>query len=189
MTQRSVVGGSVVLRRTYATDIDDMWDAITNGERLARWFVPVTGDLRLGGRFQVQGNAGGEIIACEPPRLVRVTWELGDDASEVEVRLSTSDGGTLLELIHSGVTQAHNWTEFGPGAVGVGWDMTLHGLGLHLGGGTRPADPTTWMVSPEGRAFMTDSSEQWGEAFLAAGADPADVAAKVARTTKAYTGG
>ncbi len=166
-----------------------MWDAITNGERLARWFVPVTGDLRLGGKFQVQGNAGGEVLACEPPRLLRVSWILGEDASEVEARLSEADGQTTLELVHSGVTRAHNWDEFGPGAVGVGWDMTLHGLGLHLGGGQRPADPMGWMVSAEGRAFLTACSEQWGEAFLAAGADPADVAAKVAHTTKAYTGG
>ncbi|GAA4198737.1 hypothetical protein [Actinocatenispora rupis] len=35
--------------------------------RLARWFEPVTGELRLG-PHQVEGNATGEVAACEPPR-------------------------------------------------------------------------------------------------------------------------
>lgn len=189
-TRRVLEGDAVVLQRTYDTTIDDMWDAITNTDRIPRWFAPVTGDLRLGGTFQVEGNAGGEILACEPPHRFRISWVFGDDASEVEVRLSASDGGrTTLELTHSGVTKAANWAEFGPGAVGVGWDLSLLGLGLYLGGGTKPADPMKWMASPEGKAFMTTSSQLWGEAYRASGADNADAAAKVANTTKAYTGG
>jgi uncharacterized protein YndB with AHSA1/START domain len=188
-TRRAVEGDAVILRRTYDTSIDDLWDAISNGERIARWFAPVTGDLRLGGRYQVEGNAGGEILACEPPRLLRVSWVFGSDATEVEVRLSTTDGvATALELVHAGVTKAHNWPEFGPGAVGVGWDLTLYGLGLHIRGGERPADPMGWMMSPEGKAFSTTSSEMWGEALLATGADPGQVEAMVDATTRAYTG-
>jgi len=188
--RRTVEGDAVILRRTYDTSIDDLWDAISNGERIARWFLPVSGDLRLGGRYQLEGNAGGEIVACEPPRLLRVTWVIGSDATEVEARLSTTDAdATALELIHSGVTKAQNWAQFGPGAVGVGWDLTLHGLGLHLATGAgRPADPIAWMMSPEGKEFSTTSSDLWGEALLATGADPGQVAAMVDETTKAYTG-
>lgn len=36
--------------------------------------MPVSGELRVGGAFQLEGNAGGEILACEPPNLVRLTW-------------------------------------------------------------------------------------------------------------------
>jgi uncharacterized protein YndB with AHSA1/START domain len=188
--RRTVEGDAVILRRTYDTSIDDLWDAISNGERIARWFLPVSGDLRLGGRYQLEGNAGGEIVACEPPRLLRVTWVIGSDATEVEARLSTTDAdATALELIHSDVTKAQNWAQFGPGAVGVGWDLTLHGLGLHLATGAgRPADPIAWMMSPEGKEFSTTSSDLWGEALLATGADPGQVAAMVDETTKAYTG-
>jgi uncharacterized protein YndB with AHSA1/START domain len=188
--RRTVEGDAVILRRTYDTSIDDLWDAISNGERIARWFLPVSGDLRLGGRYQLEGNAGGEIVACEPPRLLRVTWVIGSDATEVEARLSTTDAdATALELIHSGVTKAQNWAQFGPGAVGVGWDLTLHGLGLHLATGAgRPADPIAWMMSPEGKEFSTTSSDLWGEALLATGADPGQVAAMVDETTRAYTG-
>jgi uncharacterized protein YndB with AHSA1/START domain len=43
---------------------------------IPRWFLPIAGDLRLGGRFQLEGNAGGEITECRPPRRLAVTWEL-----------------------------------------------------------------------------------------------------------------
>ena len=39
--------------RTYDTTIDDLWDAITSAERIPRWFLPISGDLRLGGRYQL----------------------------------------------------------------------------------------------------------------------------------------
>ena len=58
--------------------IEDVWDACTTAERIGRWLMPVSGDLRrLGGKYQLEGNAGGEIVSCEPPRLLRVTWALG----------------------------------------------------------------------------------------------------------------
>ena len=67
----------VVASRIYETDIDDTWDAVTRAERIDRWFTPIAGDLRLGGRYQLQGNAGGTITACEPPRHLAATWEFG----------------------------------------------------------------------------------------------------------------
>src|SRR5580765_41820 len=66
-----------VARRTYATDRDDLWDAVTNAERIPRWFLPITGDLRVGGRYQFEGNAGGAIERCAPPESFAVTWEMG----------------------------------------------------------------------------------------------------------------
>lgn len=67
----------VIAGRTYATDALDLWNALTSAERLSSWFLPVTGDLRLGGRYQFQGNAGGTIEACDKPELIRATWEFG----------------------------------------------------------------------------------------------------------------
>ena len=161
---------TVLLRRGYAASLEDVWDAVTNPERLPRWFLPVSGDLQLGGRYQIQGNAGGEIIRCEPPRLLRVTWVFGepveDGFSEVEVRLSPGTGPddgstTVFELEHVAVTDPQRWTEYGPGAVGVGWDLALLGLGLYLGG-TAIDDPAAWEQSLEAREFMTLSSNAWG---------------------------
>jgi uncharacterized protein YndB with AHSA1/START domain len=181
----------VSLRRGYDADIDDVWDAVTNPDRLARWFLPVTGDFQPGGKYQVQGNAGGEILRCEPPKLLKVTWIFGEpgegDISEVEVRLSTGDGGgTVFELEHTATVDAQRWADFGPGAVGVGWDLTLLGLGLHLRTGGGVEDPTAWESSPEARQFQTESSRAWGAAHEASGATPEEAAVAAEGTRKFY---
>ncbi len=180
----------VVLRRSYDASVEDVWDACTDPERLRRWFLPVTGDLRLGGSYQLEGNAGGEILRCEPPRLLRVSWVFGEnttekDVGEVEVRLSPEpDGQTLLVLEHAAVVDPDFWGQFGPGAVGVGWDGSLLSLREHLRGAT--FDEQTWQHTPEAKEFMTRSSGAWGAAHAAAGASPAEVAAAVEATTKFY---
>jgi uncharacterized protein YndB with AHSA1/START domain len=186
------VGRLVKLQREYAAPIDDVWDALTNPERIGRWFLPISGDYRLGGRYQFEGNAGGRIVECEQPNRLKVTWEYGEaasgaDASVLEVRLSTVDGDTTrLELEHIAVVPDEMWTEYGPGAVGVGWEGGLLGLSLHLQGGPRPDDPTAWQLSAEGRDFSRRSSEAWGDANRAAGADPDAVVRAVANTTQFY---
>jgi len=58
---------TMTISRSYDTTVEDLWDACTRPERIARWFSPVTGDLRPGGRFQIEGNAGGTVERCEPP--------------------------------------------------------------------------------------------------------------------------
>jgi uncharacterized protein YndB with AHSA1/START domain len=184
-------GRAIRLERDYDTPIEDVWDAVTDPERISRWFLPVSGDLRLGGHYQLEGNAHGEIIACDPPERLRVTWVYGDaaseaDVSEVEVRLSsTAEGGTRLVLEHTAIVPDDRWAEFGPGAVGVGWDMGILGLTLHLEGGS-VGDPIAWQLAPEGRRFATRSSEAWGEANRAYGTDAEAAAHAVANTTAFY---
>ena len=180
----------VALRRRYDAEIEDVWDALTTAERLRRWFLPVSGDLRLGGRYQLEGNAGGEILGCEPPRLLRVSWLFGpaakDGTSEVEVRLTPAPaGGTELELVHAAVVEEEFFPKYGPGATGVGWDLGLLSLARHLAG-QDIADPAAFEASPEARELSRRSAAAWGEAHLAAGGDPELVAAAVAATTAFY---
>jgi uncharacterized protein YndB with AHSA1/START domain len=184
-------GRFVRLQRDYDAPIDDVWDALTNPERIGRWFLPITGDYRLGGRYQFEGNAGGEIVECDRPNRLKVTWAYGEnlgeaDISEVEVRLAALDGGaTRFVLEHTAVVPDDRWAQFGPGAVGVGWEGGLLGLALHLEGGSI-GDPMAWQVSDEGRDFYTRSSAAWGVANEAAGADPAVAAEGVTNTTAFY---
>ncbi|MFE2446127.1 SRPBCC family protein [Streptomyces sp. NPDC059426] len=178
---------TVLLRRTYDAAIEDVWDACTDPRRISRWFLPVSGDLKLGGHYQLEGNAGGEILRCEPPRLLTVSWLFGENPgfSEVEVRLSAEgEERTVFELEHVAVVPPEMWDRFGPGAVGVGWDGALLGLVLHLAGRT-PADPEAWQTSDEAREFMTRSSAAWGAAYEASGA-PAEVAAATMRATTRF---
>lgn len=176
---------TVLLRRDYDAPIDDVWDAITDPERISSWFLPVSGDLRLGGTYQLKGNAGGEILRCEPPRLLRVSWVFGDmPASQVEVQLTGAGEATELELAHTVPVDDH-WAKFGPGAVGVGWDLTLLGLGLHLGGG-EIEDPESWLMSPEAAEIMTRSSGFWGAAHERSGATAEEAAAAASDTAAFY---
>ena len=183
---------SSTISRTYDVGVEDLWDACTNPERIPRWFLPVSGDLRLGGRYQLEGNAGGTIERCDPPHGFAATWEYGDEVTWIEVRLVPEDETrTRLELEHVAHVDNERWAEFGPGATGVGWDLGLIGLGLHLAGGGKKVDPqevAAWSASDEGREFMTRSSEAWRDASIAAGTDPAAAEAAAARTTAAYTG-
>ncbi|MFI7643916.1 SRPBCC family protein [Nonomuraea sp. NPDC049400] len=190
--QRELKDGDVktlVLRRHYDAEVEDVWDACTDAERLRRWFLPVSGDLRVGGTYQLEGNAGGEILRCEPPSLLKVSWLFGENPgfSEVEVRLSAQDGGTLFELRHSAEVPPEFWDQYGPGATGVGWDLALLGLGLYLSTGGRDGiDENTFHETSEGRRYITESSRAWGEAHKAAGGSPDLVAATVAKTTAFY---
>ncbi len=93
-------GIGVLVRRAYDGPIGEVWAALTDPDRLKRWFLPVSGAVRVGGTFQTEGNAGGEILRCEAPRLLRVTW--GGETSVVELRLApTGDIATTLELDHT----------------------------------------------------------------------------------------
>jgi uncharacterized protein YndB with AHSA1/START domain len=183
-------GRTVVLRRSYGASIDDVWDAITTRERIERWFLPVSGELKPGGTYQLEGNAGGRIVACEPPRHLKITWVFGEnpterDVGEVDVRLSSDGDRTVLELEHAAVVEDEWWATYGPGAVGVGWDLTFLGLAQHLSGESI-GDRETWPMTPEARDFMTRSAQAWGDAMLASGATRDEAAAAVRGTTSAY---
>jgi uncharacterized protein YndB with AHSA1/START domain len=182
---------TATVSRSYAAAVEDVWDACTNPERIPRWFLPVTGELRVGGRYQLEGNAGGTIERCDPPHSFATTWEYGGEVSWIEVRLAPqADGGTRFELEHTAHIDDDRWAEFGPGATGVGWDLALMGLAEHLesGAGVDPQAAAAWAASEEGRRFMALSSERWGEASVAGGTDPTAARAAADRTTAFYTG-
>jgi uncharacterized protein YndB with AHSA1/START domain len=157
---------SVLMRRGYGAPIGDVWDAVTQPDRIKRWFMPISGDLRPGGSFQLEGNAGGEILTCEPPRLLKVTF--GGPASLVEVRLTAQgDDDTVLELEH---TVPIEMAQSGAGAlyVGPGWDGALMGLGLFLRGEVA-GDPVEAAGSLEVQEFSRRSVEAWAEVVKGSG--------------------
>ena len=183
---------TLTISRVYDTPPDDLWDACTNPERIPRWFLPVSGELRPGGRYALEGNASGTIERCEPPHSLDATWEYGGQTSWIELRLTPEpDGSTRFTLVHIAHVEDEVWATYGPGAVGVGWDQALIGLTLHIAGGGDRVERTdfeTWQASDEGRRFVALSSEGWAGASIAAGAAAADAQAAAERTTGFYTG-
>src|SRR5712672_3650133 len=120
--------------RTYKTAPEDLWDALTNAKRIPRWFLPIEGDLKLGGKYQLKGNAGGTITACTPPAHFAATWEFGGNVTWIDVKVTADGGKARLTLEHTAVIEDH-WNQFGPGAVGIGWDLALMGLAQHVATG------------------------------------------------------
>ena len=146
----------VVLRRTFDAPSAAVWAALTEPARVKRWFLPVSGDLRVGGTFQTEGNAGGEILRCDAPHALDLTW--GGPTSVVEFRLSDAKGGTALEFTHT-VPLSRAGSGAGALFVGPGWDGALLALGLYLAGET--SDDPAATNSPEAQAFMSRSFDAW----------------------------
>lgn len=179
---------AVILARSYDTGIDDLWNALTSAERLPRWFLPVEGDLRLGGRYQLKGNAGGTITDCQPPSRLGLTWEMMGQVSWVEVQLEKESAGrTRLTLTHT-AHLSDFWKQYGPGAVGVGWELGLMGLAMHVDNPDAKFDEAQFSALPEAKPYMAASSEGWGEAAIASGEDAEQSRAAVRATTAFYTG-
>lgn len=177
---------SVTLIRDYDTTADDLWDAISNPERLRRWYAQVAGDLWCGGRFEIEGNASGTIMKCEPPEHLELTWEYGESISWVDVHVQgTDDGCARLTLEHTSTMDDH-MIEFGPGAGGVGWEWSFMELARHFAdrAGQR-FDEDAFMATVAGRAFVASSSVAWGHAAVVDGDDP-DAAFAAAERTRAF---
>lgn len=165
---------AITLERVYEAPVADVWAALTEPERLRAWFSPVSGDLREGGVFQVEGNAGGEVLACERPSWLRVTF--GGPESVVDLTLAAVGEGTALELRHS-VPVAMAGGGAGALYVGPGWDGALMGLGLYLRG-EEIGDPAEAANSPEVIEFNTGSIERWAEVVADSGTATAEALAE-----------
>ena len=148
---------AVVLRRTYDAPVAQVWEASTDPAQVPQWFLPISGDLREGGTYQFEGNAGGRILECGRPRRVRLEWLYGDmPPSEVTATVSRLDGGTTVELEHVGsADEPSAAVQFALG-VGAGWDPALVALEEHLTG--QAPDATGGWRRPTRRTSRSDRS-------------------------------
>lgn len=116
--------------RIYSSTPEDVWEAVTDAERLARWMAPYRGDLRLGGRWEALDSEGsvfswGTVSECEPPRRFVTSWEYeGEEPSRLEVLVEEHPEGARLKLRHEGVPD---------GGYGPGWQTYLEQLDEHVG--------------------------------------------------------
>jgi uncharacterized protein YndB with AHSA1/START domain len=182
----------LTISQSYDTDPADLWDAVTNIERIPRWFLPISGDLKVGGSYQLKDHANGTVLSCDPPKNFTATWEYGGNVSWIDVSIS-SEGPDRARLVleHiAHVTDDEMWRQFGPGAVGMGWDSMLLGLAIHLSTGESvdPSEGQQWLGTEEGRRFLALSADEWYAAHVALGEDPAAARASADRCLKTYLG-
>ncbi len=129
----------VVLRREYPDPIDDVWSALAESERTARWIGTYTGVGRVGGgvEFTMTGevDAGGEIappvtvtiVECDPPRRLVLDIPEGENRPwRVAVSLAEEAGRTVL-LFEQRVIEGVD-----PADVEGGWSWYLDRLGASL---------------------------------------------------------
>lgn len=136
--------GVVRMKSRYATDIDDLWSAITDPQRLARWYGKVDGDLRVGGEFTATvfgsgWDGRGRIDVCVPPRKLGVTmWEADREEGVVTAELVADGDATILVIERHGIPLDKLW------AYGSGWQTHVEDLGAHLAGQERADGPSSW---------------------------------------------
>jgi uncharacterized protein YndB with AHSA1/START domain len=162
-------GRAAIFRRTYDNSIEDVWEACTDPDRLKRWFLPVSGDLRAGGNYSVEGVAGGEILRCDAPHLLTLSWQAPDfPIDEVELRLTAAGPDrTVLELEHAMISGE---VEFDGDLVdaitnaGGGWEPCLAGLDLFLRGQLTgdDFDMSSFRSRPEIAKMADRAKDAWG---------------------------
>jgi uncharacterized protein YndB with AHSA1/START domain len=188
VVKNSLESRTVAISQSFPAGLDTVWDAITKPEELENWFAPVSGDLRLNGRYSITGNASGSITACNPPHSFALTWEFCHGKSVLAVDLGPAgENVTKLTLKHTFDVDDH-WRKYGPGAGGVGWDMSLLGLALYIRGLPKPSEEE-WMASKEAAVFTEKSSGAWMEAAQRAGEDEVWAKEAAERTTAFYVPG
>lgn len=152
-----------VFTRVYETTVEDLWGACTDPDRLRRWYVPVTGDLRVGGRFQQVNMGSGVVLECDAPRFLKLS--LGGGADEIELRLSPGPrvGSASLRLEHATTLDSHEiggQTYDAIFCMGGGYYPRLWALDQHLRG-TLPDDydATAYHLDPEMRPVIERGSD------------------------------
>jgi len=136
--------GLVRIEDRYDTDINDLWSALTDPARLARWYGQVEGDLRLGGQFRLYLEADGwdgtgRVVACEPPRRLLVTtresdesWRKGRGAQPFDAAIEatlTADGDQTILVIEVRGMPLDRIAFYG-----AGWQIHAENLSAYLAG-------------------------------------------------------
>jgi uncharacterized protein YndB with AHSA1/START domain len=136
--------GVLRMEERYDTDIDDLWSALTDPPRLARWIAEVDGDLRVGGEFRARFTSGwegtGRVQGCEPPRRLLVLTQEADEPDEeiLEATLTADRDQTILVIEARGLPIEHL------AAHGAGWQVHAEDLAAHLAGRARCDIKARW---------------------------------------------
>jgi uncharacterized protein YndB with AHSA1/START domain len=149
--------GTVRVEDVYDTDIEDLWQACTTPDRLARWIARVSGDLRAGGTvdavFTSSWAGAMRVEVCEAPHHLLLTSEPGvEDESVIEAWMTAEGSRTRLVVEERGLPMAQLHFH------GAGWQVHLEDLGRSLVE-NGPAHVDGWSAEAPAPAW----SARWSE--------------------------
>jgi uncharacterized protein YndB with AHSA1/START domain len=134
--------GTVRLEDRFDTDIADVWSAITDPERTARWIATVTGDFRVGGElhgsFTSDWQGPMRVEVCDAPNRLRLLTGTGDDQKVMEAVLTEDGDGTRLVVEERGLPIADAPYH------AAGWHVHMQDLDTELNHGTRSPWEPRW---------------------------------------------
>ncbi|SOC51767.1 Uncharacterized conserved protein YndB, AHSA1/START domain [Blastococcus aggregatus] len=136
-------------RRSWPDPVDDVWAALTEPERLARWIGAYEGERAVGGTgtftMTHEDEPVGEpmrIVECDPPRRLVVEWVQQDtDAWRVDLDLDTEGDRTVLRFVQVFGADA-DVTDFA-----LGWHWYLEKFGSVVEGAPGPGDWDTFLAA------------------------------------------
>jgi uncharacterized protein YndB with AHSA1/START domain len=149
--------GAVRVEDVYDTSIEDLWDACTQPERLARWIAEVSGELEVGGTVQAlftsTWSGAARIDVCEAPRHLLLTTEPGThDEGAIEAWLTEEGSGARLVVEERGLPVEQLYFH------GAGWQAHLEDLGRSLASDAS-VHPGSWSDQSPSPAWR----ERWTE--------------------------
>ena len=146
--------GAVRIEDCYATEINDLWSALTDPGRLTNWYGDVEGDLRTGGEFRLHletdgWDGTGRVNECDAPRRLLVTtresdesWRKGGGAppfdETIEATLTADGAQTILVIEIRGLPL--DKIAF----YGAGWQIHAENLAAYLAGRQRIDSEMRW---------------------------------------------
>lgn len=168
--------------RTFDTTPEDLWDALTNYERIPRWFLPAKGDSK---KFALEGDVSGSVISCNAPTQLSLKW----GESWVDVQLHREQRHTRVTIEQTAFIDDEQWKKFGPGLLGLGWEQALLRLTTHIDSGiaVMPDVFATWLKSFNGHQFIQGATDSWAEAAVKASVDPVDAHMAATRVAEKYS--
>jgi uncharacterized protein YndB with AHSA1/START domain len=157
----------------FDTGTEDLWSALTEPHRLARWYGTVEGELRPGGEFHLyvapdDWDGTGRVGVCETPQRLVVTtretdesWRKGQGVppydSTIEATLTADGDQTVLVLEIQGMPL--DAIAF----YGAGWQIHVENLAAYLAGQQRGDSEARWeALVPPYQALATNVVQSSG---------------------------
>lgn len=170
----------LTLRTNLSLAPAQLWPLLTRPHELSRWFGPVSGELREGGRFEAPGGATGRILQVEEPHCLGLSWEHVHGEGPLQLRLDPEDDGTTQLVLRRSVRLGpEELSRTGPGVLAIDWEIVLLALAAHTDGWQAtclapvPVPTPQWLRDPQGERFVRAWSVRWAAEAVAAGIDEA----------------